>query len=54
MPTLLREWSYRFYFYLGDRPEPPNMHVQRDNHIAKLWLDPVALQSSGGMRPYDT
>ena len=23
MPTLLREGSYRFYFYLGDRPEPP-------------------------------
>ena len=50
MPTVLREGPYRFYFYLGDRPEPPHVHVQRDNHIAKFWLDPVALQSSGGMR----
>ena len=52
MPTLLREGPYRFYFYLGDRPEPPPVHVQRDNYIAKFWLDPVVLQSSGGMRPY--
>ena len=51
MPTLLREGPYRIYFYLGDRPEPPHVHVQRDNQIAKFWLDPVALQSSGGMRP---
>ena len=51
MPTLLRDGPYRFYFYLGDRPEPPHVHVQRDNHIAKFWLDPVTLHSSGGMRP---
>ena len=37
----------------GDRPEPPHVHVERDNHIAKFWLDPVALESSGGMRPYE-
>ena len=43
MPTLLREGPYRFYFYPGDRPELPHVHVQRDNHIAKFWLDPVAL-----------
>ena len=53
MPTVLREGPYRFYFYLGDRPEPPHVHVQRDNHIAKFWLNPVALDGSGGMRPYE-
>ena len=53
MPTLLREGSYRFYCYLGDRSEPPHVHVQRDNHIAKFWLDPEAPQSSGGLRPYE-
>lgn len=26
------------------------MHVERDNRIAKFWLDPVRLQRSGGMR----
>jgi Domain of unknown function (DUF4160) len=25
-------------------------HVERDEHIAKFWLDPVILQSSGGFR----
>ena len=26
---------------------------ERDNHIAKFWLGPVAFQSSGGLRPYE-
>ena len=25
------------------------MHVQRDNHIAKFWLNPVTLERSGGL-----
>ncbi len=25
------------------------MHVRRDNHEAKFWLNPVALESSGGL-----
>ena len=29
------------------------MHVQRDNQIAKFWLDPVTLERSGGMRRSD-
>ena len=53
MPTLLREGPFRFFFYLGDRNEPPHVHVQRDNQIAKFWLDPVTLERSGGMRRSD-
>ena len=53
MPTVLRQGPYRFYFYLADRPGPPHVQVQRDNHVAKFWLDPVALDSSGGMRAYE-
>ncbi len=49
MPTLLREGPFRFFFYLGDRGEPPHVHVQRDNHIAKFWLNPVTLERSGGL-----
>ncbi|MBZ0229642.1 MAG: DUF4160 domain-containing protein [Bauldia sp.] len=26
------------------------MHVERDDHIAKFWLDPVRLVASGGFR----
>ena len=35
-------------FYAGDRDEPPHVHVERDDKIAKFWLDPVRLQTSGG------
>ena len=48
MPTVLRIGPYRFFFYAGDRDEPPHMHVERDDKMAKLWLDPVRLQNSGG------
>ncbi len=48
MPTVLRPGPYRFFFYAGDRGEPPHIHVERDQNIAKLWLDPVRLQRSGG------
>jgi len=48
MPTVLRIGPYRFFFYAGDREEPPHVHVERDDKIAKVWLDPIRLQQSGG------
>ena len=48
MPTVLRVGAYRFFFYAGDRDEPLHVHIERDDKIAKFWLDPVRLQSSGG------
>lgn len=48
MPTILRVGPYRFFFYASDRDEPQHVHVERDDRIAKFWLDPVRLQSSGG------
>jgi len=48
MPTVLKVGGYRFFFYAGDRDEPLHVHVERDDKIAKFWLDPIRLQSSGG------
>jgi hypothetical protein len=48
MPTVLRSGPYRFFFYAGDRDEPQHIHIERDDRIAKFWLDPIRLQSSGG------
>ena len=48
MPTVLRDGPYRFFFYAGDRNEPLHVHVERDENVAKYWLDPVRLHSSGG------
>ena len=47
MPTVLIIGPYRFFFYSGDQDEPPHIHVERDNHKAKFWLQPVRLQNSG-------
>jgi uncharacterized protein DUF4160 len=48
MPTVLRVGPYRFFFYAGDRAEPPHVHVERDRNKAKFWLQPVRLHSSTG------
>ncbi len=48
MPTVLRVGPYRFFFFSGDRGEPVHVHVERDDNVAKFWLDPVRLQTSGG------
>ena len=54
MPTALRIGAYRFFFYAGDRDEPQHVHVGRDNSLAKFWLDPVNLQTSGGFSVTET
>lgn len=48
MPSVLRVGPYRFFFYAGDRDEPPHVHVERDQKKGKVWLDPVRLESSRG------
>ena len=48
MPTALRIGPYRFFFYAGDRDEPPHIHTGREDQTAKFWLDPVRLEHSGG------
>ena len=51
MPTVLRTGPYRFFFYAGDQDEPPHIHVERverEDKIAKFWLDPIRLRQSSG------
>ncbi|MFN2499896.1 MAG: DUF4160 domain-containing protein [Pyrinomonadaceae bacterium] len=36
MPTILRVRPYRFFFYASDRNEPPHVHVERDDKLAKF------------------
>ena len=50
MPTVLRVGSFRFFFYSADDDEPPHVHVERDNNVAKFWIIPVRLVRSGGFR----
>jgi len=48
MPTVRRVEGYRFFFVSLDRSEPPHIHVKRERKAAKLWLDPVVLERTGG------
>lgn len=51
MPTVFRVGPYRFFFWSQDCEEPPHVHVQRDRNTAKLWVNPIRLERSGGFRP---
>lgn len=50
MPTVLQSGPYRFFFYAGDRDEPPHVHFERNSSVSKFWMDPVRLANSGGFR----
>lgn len=53
MPTVLRIKGYRFFFFSLEGNEPPHIHVEFAEKVAKFWLDPVNLASSYGFRSYD-
>ena len=48
MPTVLRIGGLRFFFYSKEGNEPPHIHVEQDNDVAKFWLEPVELEPSYG------
>jgi hypothetical protein len=50
MPTVLRVAGFRFFFYSLEGSEPPHIHVEHGDKIAKFWLDPVSLAGSYGFR----
>ncbi len=53
MSTIFSNGPYRFFFYAGDRDEPIHVHVERDDSIAKFWIEPIRLQRSSGFRSAD-
>jgi len=53
MPTVLKIGRYRFFFYSSDRYEPIHVHIEADENIAKVWLDPIRLENSGGFSRSD-
>ena len=50
MPTVHREAGYVFYFYAEEGVEPPHVHVDKGDGTAKLWLDPVRLAWTEGLK----
>ena len=51
MPVVFRHNGYRFHFFSneGDPREPPHVHAENGDGVAKLWLRPdVAVAVSSG------
>ena len=46
MPTVLRQDGFRFYFFSLEGREPPHIHIEHGDKLAKYWLDPVELARS--------
>jgi hypothetical protein len=44
---------YRFYFYSGEGSEPPHVHIEFGDKLAKYWLEPVELASSKRFRSHE-
>jgi hypothetical protein len=53
MPTVLRIEGYRFFFYSGESNEPPHIHVEWGDKLAKYWLEPIELASSKRFRGHE-
>jgi hypothetical protein len=53
MPTILRIKGYRFFFFSLEGNEPPHIHVEHGDNVAKFWLKPVSLASSYGFRSHE-
>lgn len=53
MPTVVSARGCRLFFFSGEDGEPPHVHVERDDKVAKFWLSPVELAMSGGFRGHE-
>jgi hypothetical protein len=53
MPTVLRLLGFRFFFFSMEGSEPPHIHVEHGDNVAKFWLKPVELASSDGFRSHE-
>lgn len=50
MPTVNRIGAYRFFFFSNEGTEPPHVHVEREDAVARFWLEPVTLARAAGFR----
>jgi len=53
MPTVLTVGPYSFVFFSSDQSEPIHIHVKRDRHVVKFWLDPIKLAKNFGFADHE-
>ena len=53
MPTVLQVGPYRMFFYSNEGSEPPHVHVEAGDNVAKFWLAPVRTARPGGFSAHE-
>jgi hypothetical protein len=53
MPTILREGGFRLFFYSNEGNEPPHVHVQSGENVAKNRLAPIHPAESRGFGSHE-
>jgi len=51
VPTLLLAHGLRFFFFSNEGNEPPHVHVEQGDGVAKFWLEPVTLDYAIRLKP---
>lgn len=46
LPTILREYGYRFHFYSNEGKEPPHVHVTGKGGEMKVWIPDMVVEFS--------
>ena len=50
MPTIIIKNGYRFFFFSKEGNEPMHIHIEKGEHEAKYWLEPISLASNHGFK----
>ncbi len=48
MPKLFEDSGFTFRFYAADLDEPIHVHIEKDNFVAKFWVEPIVCATDGG------
>jgi len=48
VPTILRLFGFRFFFYSNEGNEPPHVHVEKGDATGKYWINPIAEEYMDG------
>ncbi len=51
MPTILRQYGYRFFFYSGEDREPPHVHVIGHGGEMKVWIVNISVAKTYRLSP---
>ena len=51
LPTVLKEFGYRFFFYSNEGLEPPHIHITGKGGEMKVWIPEMVVEFSYRLSP---